>query len=88
MGAPAGAVLAATAQYPLAAPRAERVVSLCADHGQNYASTIYQDAWLAGNGLLPTPTTTWPVTDITLGPARPLSSPPRPCPTSRSLRCP
>ncbi|HEX2513659.1 MAG TPA: pyridoxal-phosphate dependent enzyme [Chloroflexota bacterium] len=71
VGGSSGAVLAATAQYLAAHPEAERVVSLCADHGQNYASTIYQDAWLAGNGLLPTPTTTWPVTDITLGPPRP-----------------
>jgi 2,3-diaminopropionate biosynthesis protein SbnA len=51
VGGSSGAVLAACATYCAANPRLERVVCLCADGGQNYDASIYDDRWLAQHGL-------------------------------------
>jgi N-(2-amino-2-carboxyethyl)-L-glutamate synthase len=51
VGGSAGAVVAACARYLRAHPSARRVVCLCADRGENYSSTIYNDQWLARQGI-------------------------------------
>jgi 2,3-diaminopropionate biosynthesis protein SbnA len=46
VGGSSGAVLAACARYLAAHPELERVVCVCADRGQSYASTIFHDTWI------------------------------------------
>lgn len=45
-GGSSGAVLAACARNLAAHPELEHVVCLCADRGESYASTIFNDRWL------------------------------------------
>jgi 2,3-diaminopropionate biosynthesis protein SbnA len=71
VGGSSGAVLAATAQHLATHPQTERVVCLCADDGLNYASTIFDDTWLARHDLLPTPSSLGAVEDISSGPPHP-----------------
>jgi cysteine synthase A len=51
VGGSSGAALAACARALAADPALERVVCLCPDRGEAYASTIYDDAWLARAGV-------------------------------------
>jgi 2,3-diaminopropionate biosynthesis protein SbnA len=51
LGGSSGACLAACARYLQSHPKVERAVCICADRGENYASSIYSDAWLEQNGL-------------------------------------
>jgi cysteine synthase A len=51
VGGSSGACLAACAHYLGSHRKAERVVCICADRGEHYASSIFNDAWLARNGL-------------------------------------
>lgn len=46
VGGSSGAVLSACAKYLAAHPQMEQVVCLCADDGENYASSIFNDEWL------------------------------------------
>lgn len=51
VGGSSGAVLAACARYLSQHQDVKHVVCVCADHGQNYASSIFNDAWLKDQGL-------------------------------------
>lgn len=51
VGGSSGACLAACARYLQANEKIERAVCLCADRGENYASSIFNDPWLAQSGL-------------------------------------
>ena len=51
VGGSAGAVLAACAQYLRRYPQLARVACLCADRGENYSSTIFNDEWLKQQNL-------------------------------------
>src|SRR5579885_3432801 len=51
VGGSSGAVLAACARYLQDHPELERVVCLCADSGENYNSSIYDDCWLREHGI-------------------------------------
>jgi cysteine synthase len=51
IGGSSGAVLAACSRYLQTHDKIERVVCICADRGENYASTIFSNSWLAQNGL-------------------------------------
>jgi len=51
VGGSSGAVLAACARLCATHPAYERVVCLCADSGESYATSIYNDCWLAQHGL-------------------------------------
>lgn len=51
VGGSSGACLAACARYLQSHSKAERVVCICADRGEHYASSIFSDSWLARNGL-------------------------------------
>ena len=51
LGGSSGAVLAACARYLEAHPEANQVVCMCADRGENYASSIYNDQWLHQQGF-------------------------------------
>jgi cysteine synthase A len=51
IGGSGGAVVAACTQYLLAHPQAVNVVCVCADSGANYASSIFNDAWLQQQGF-------------------------------------
>lgn len=53
LGGSSGAVLAMCTRYLQMHPEAEHVVCLCADHGANYASSIYNDTWLLEHGCTP-----------------------------------
>lgn len=46
VGGSSGAVLSACAKYLVAHPELEHVVCLCADDGENYVSSIFNDEWL------------------------------------------
>jgi len=69
VGGSAGAVLAACARYLRAHRAARRVVCLCADRGENYASTIYNDQWLGQHGISASPDGLPDVRDIVLRPS-------------------
>jgi N-(2-amino-2-carboxyethyl)-L-glutamate synthase len=56
VGGSSGAVLAACVRYIAQHPERERVVCVCADHGNNYHSSIFNDAWLQEQGLTITST--------------------------------
>jgi 2,3-diaminopropionate biosynthesis protein SbnA len=51
IGGSSGACLAACARMLERHGKLERAVCLCADRGENYASSIYSDTWLARNKL-------------------------------------
>tara|TARA_R110000850_G_scaffold223355_2_gene349057 strand:- start:115 stop:1023 length:909 start_codon:yes stop_codon:yes gene_type:complete len=51
VGGSSGAVLAACSRYLQTHDKIERVVCICADRGEHYASTIFSNSWLAQNGL-------------------------------------
>jgi len=51
VGGSSGACLAACARYLQFHAKVERAVSICADRGEHYASSIFSDSWLAQNGL-------------------------------------
>jgi 2,3-diaminopropionate biosynthesis protein SbnA len=51
VGGSSGATLAACARMLAHEHGYERVVCLCADRGQSYASTIYSNRWLARHGI-------------------------------------
>jgi cysteine synthase A len=46
VGGSSGAVLAACTRYLAHHQDAKHVVCICADHGENYSSSIFNDAWL------------------------------------------
>jgi N-(2-amino-2-carboxyethyl)-L-glutamate synthase len=50
LGGSSGAVLAMCCRYLQTHPEAEHVVCLCADHGTNYTSSIYNDTWMTEHG--------------------------------------
>ena len=64
VGGSSGACLAACASYLQAHARMERVVCLCADRGEHYASSIFSDAWLDRQGLELGPRLLGSVSDI------------------------
>ena len=64
VGGSSGAVIAACAQYLAQYPTASRVVCLCADTGENYASSIFNDKWLQQQGIKLTSEHLHPVQDI------------------------
>jgi len=51
LGGSAGAVVAACARYLSAHPEVTQPVCICPDGRANYLNTLYNHAWLAGNGL-------------------------------------
>lgn len=51
LGGSSGAVLAAALGHLARHPELDRVLCLCPDLGENYADTIYDDAWALGHGL-------------------------------------
>ena len=51
VGGSSGACLAACARYLQSHRKTERAVCICADRGENYASSIFSNSWLAQNGL-------------------------------------
>ncbi|HJT59265.1 MAG TPA: pyridoxal-phosphate dependent enzyme [Ktedonobacteraceae bacterium] len=51
VGGSSGAVLAACARYLLSHPYAAHVVCVCADNGENYVSSIFNDVWVQQQGL-------------------------------------
>ena len=51
VGGSSGAVLAACTQYLLAYPHITDVVCVCADSGENYTSSIFNDEWMQRQGL-------------------------------------
>jgi cysteine synthase A len=52
IGGSSGAVLAACIDYLTLRPEIKRAVCLCADRGENYDSTIFNDEWLAEKQLV------------------------------------
>jgi 2,3-diaminopropionate biosynthesis protein SbnA len=62
VGGSSGAVLAGCAEYLAEHPEARHVACICADRGENYASSIFDDAWLRSHGL--SAADIGPVTDI------------------------
>lgn len=52
VGGSSGAVLSACAKYLLAHPEARHVACICADTGDNYANSIFNDAWLQQQELI------------------------------------
>lgn len=69
VGGSSGATLAACARVLAISPSLRRVACLCPDRGEMYASTIYDDDWLARNGIDPA--------TLTLGPVNAITPPPR-----------
>lgn len=51
VGGSSGAVLSACTKYLQAHPEATNVVCVCADRGENYTSSIFNDQWLQQHGL-------------------------------------
>jgi N-(2-amino-2-carboxyethyl)-L-glutamate synthase len=51
VGGSSGAVLAACASYLHTHPEMEHVVCICADNGENYTSSIFNDQWLQQHGI-------------------------------------
>ena len=66
VGGSSGAVLAACARYCSTAPGIRRLVCLCADSGQSYDASIYDNTWLAEHGIDLSPTDLGPVEGIQL----------------------
>lgn len=72
VGGSSGAAIAACGRTLAADPDIGRVVCLCPDRGEAYASTIYDDGWLARNGVEPATLAIGPVAAI--GRCGPLAS--------------
>jgi len=51
IGGSSGAIVYACSQYLAQHPEVEGAVCLCADRGENYASSIFDDDWLCRNGF-------------------------------------
>jgi N-(2-amino-2-carboxyethyl)-L-glutamate synthase len=68
VGGSSGAVLAACGRWLDEHRDASDIVCLCADRGENYASTIFDDAWLAAQGFDPKLPGATVVTSIRLAP--------------------
>jgi len=51
VGGSSGAVVYACSQYLAQHPEVEIAACLCADRGENYASSIFDDEWLCRNGF-------------------------------------
>ena len=64
VGGSSGAVLAACGRMLASDPDRGRVVCLCPDRGEAYASTIYDDGWLVRNGIEPATLALDPVTAV------------------------
>ncbi|HEY2157692.1 MAG TPA: cystathionine beta-synthase [Isosphaeraceae bacterium] len=64
VGGSSGTAVAAALRYARRLTAADVVVALCADTGRNYMSKIYDDAWLAENGLLHAETPTKTILDL------------------------
>jgi cysteine synthase A len=64
VGGSSGAVLAACAKYLHAHPEVKNVVCVCADSGDNYANTIFNDAWIQKQGFDVSKERLEPVQDI------------------------
>jgi cysteine synthase A len=64
IGGSSGAVVAACAEYLAEHPRVRDVVCISADSGDNYRSSIFNDAWIAERGLGASWSHLGPVTDI------------------------
>jgi N-(2-amino-2-carboxyethyl)-L-glutamate synthase len=54
VGGSSGATLVACVRYLADHPEIQNPVCVCPDGGQSYLSTIFDDSWLAQNGLEPT----------------------------------
>ncbi|GCE31300.1 hypothetical protein KDA_67840 [Dictyobacter alpinus] len=52
VGGSSGAVLSACARYLSRRPEEQRIVCLCADGGENYASSLFSDEWLEAHGMV------------------------------------
>jgi hypothetical protein len=72
VGGSSGAVLAACGKYLQAHPEVRNVVCLCADRGDNYANTIFNNDWIHELGLDVSKERLEPVQDIV---SRPVHSP-------------
>lgn len=70
VGGSSGAVLSACAKYLAIHPEMEQVVCLCADDGENYASSIFNDEWLKQQHLNLSPNHLEAVEDIKILSAR------------------
>ncbi|BCL80819.1 2,3-diaminopropionate biosynthesis protein SbnA [Ktedonobacteria bacterium brp13] len=66
VGGSSGAVLAACACYLRSHPAMTNIVCVCADNGENYASSIFNNEWIQQHGLYITPDHLGPVPEITL----------------------
>lgn len=64
VGGSSGAVLSACANYLLAHPEASNVVCVCADSGDNYTNSIFNDEWVQKHGLNLSKERLEPVQDI------------------------
>lgn len=64
VGGSSGAVLAACAKYLQAHPEVRNVVCLCADRGDNYTTTIFNNDWIQQQGLDVSKERLEPVQDI------------------------
>jgi cysteine synthase A len=64
VGGSSGAVLAGCAEYLAEHPEARRVACICADRGENYATSIFDDGWLSARGLSLSAADLGPVDDI------------------------
>lgn len=69
VGGSSGAVLAACARYLQAHPEVTEVVCLCADGGDNYNNSIFDDDWVLKQGLDLSQERLGPVQDIACRPA-------------------
>jgi N-(2-amino-2-carboxyethyl)-L-glutamate synthase len=68
VGGSSGAVLAGCAGYLAEHPEVQRVACICADRGENYLTSIFDDDWLSARGLAVGAADLGPVTDIALAP--------------------
>jgi 2,3-diaminopropionate biosynthesis protein SbnA len=64
VGGSSGAVLSACARYLQAHPEMMHVACVCADNGENYCSSIFNDQWLQHHGLHLSQAHLEPVQDI------------------------
>lgn len=51
VGGSSGAVVAACVRYLRVHPEARNIVCVCPDQGENYSTSIYNDAWMAADGF-------------------------------------
>jgi len=65
VGGSSGAVLTACARYLQAHPEVKNVVCVCADSGDNYENSIFNDDWIQKQGLHVSKEHLEPVQDIT-----------------------